>query len=439
MSSQASVPPPFQQWQQFFPSSAGSYPYGGDMLNEQIYAAVTGNAEAAKQQFSNDIARDTLRAIDRNGQDNMSTSERTAAQLGLAVERNGSQGTGTTERTAAQITAAVERNGSLNYGAIERVAGENRLTTVVTDSASRQAANDSARDILRAVDRNESTTIGMVKDTHNGLLGAIERNAGENRMTTVTTSGHTDARMTDVRHAVIGEVNRATNELLSNLRNNHEATTTGLQVNSTELRQSLATGFSSQLVESLKSAGIAALQSAQDTAQIMSSQQQLSAHLTGRIDSQFAINQLEMQKVKEGLATQAAYNYSVGQLEAQKIKEGLAQQASTHFAINQLEQQKVKECLSAQLSDAKYEALKSQQYLTDKMSECCCEVKQKIDLIDRDRLRDNLTTQKEETNLFKMMEIGALGGFGGGFGGNGGHGGHGGYGRRGDRGDGRRR
>jgi hypothetical protein len=49
------------------------------------------------------------------------------------------------------------------------------------------------------------------------------------------------------------------------------------------------------------------------------------------------------------------------------------------------------------------------------MSECCCEVKQKIDLIDRDRLRDNLIVQREDNNLLKVLEL--TGGLGGGWGG----------------------
>jgi len=425
MSSQASVPPPFQQWQQFFPSSAGSYPYGADPLHEQIYAAVTGNAEATRQQFANDIGRDTLRAIDQNAQSNMTTTERTAAQLSSAIERNGSMGMNTTERVNNQLASAVERNGANNYAAIERVAGESRMTTVVTDAASRQYSNDSARDTLKAIDRVEVNTVGLVKDTYTGLLASIERNAGESRLATISSAGQTDSRLTDTRHSILSEVNKGTADLLNTMRANSQDLATAVHSGAWENRTAMAAGFNQAMVEQLKSAGVLALQGAQDTAHVIANQQSLNNCLIGRMDGQFTSTQIEMQKVKEGLATQAAYNYSVGQLESQKIKEGLAQQASTHFAINQLEQQKVKESLSMQLAEAKYEALKSQQYLTDKMSECCCEVKEKIDNVDRDRLRDNLTVSKEETNLFKLMEIGALGGFGGR--------------RGGDRGDGRRR
>jgi hypothetical protein len=84
--------------------------------------------------------------------------------------------------------------------------------------------------------------------------------------------------------------------------------------------------------------------------------------------------------------------------------------------------------LTLQLADAKYEALKSQQFLADKICECCCDVKQKIDradcnikekvdLIDRDRLRDNLTVSNNDNNLLKILEFTQAFGHGYGYGG----------------------
>jgi hypothetical protein len=105
----------------------------------------------------------------------------------------------------------------------------------------------------------------------------------------------------------------------------------------------------------------------------------------------------------------------------QKVKEGLACQAAQNFSISQLEAQKNREAIQRDLADAKYEALKSQQYLSDKMSECCCEIKGKMDLLDRDRLRDNLLVEREDNNLLKILEVAGIA--------RGGHGGYGGYGR----------
>ena len=65
----------------------------------------------------------------------------------------------------------------------------------------------------------------------------------------------------------------------------------------------------------------------------------------------------------------------------QKVKEGLASQAAQNHASSQLEAQKIKEHLSSQLADAKYEQLKSQQFLADKLCECCCTIKEKVDSV----------------------------------------------------------
>jgi hypothetical protein len=109
--------------------------------------------------------------------------------------------------------------------------------------------------------------------------------------------------------------------------------------------------------------------------------------------------------MKEYLSSKGDNQFAMSQLELQKAKTDILTQASAHFSVNQLEQQKIREALSNQLAEAKYEALKSQQYLAEKMGECCCEVKQKIDLVDRDRLRDTLNTATNDNNLLKLAEL----------------------------------
>jgi hypothetical protein len=93
----------------------------------------------------------------------------------------------------------------------------------------------------------------------------------------------------------------------------------------------------------------------------------------------------------------------------QKVKEGLATQSAVQYAAAQLDAHRNREAIQKDLCEARYEALKSQQYLTDKMSECCCEIKEKIDLVDRDRLRDNLLVARDDNNLLKVLEFGGRG------------------------------
>lgn len=412
MSSQTPVPPTFPQW-----TPMSSYPYAPEevlaamqnqALNNSIYTgtskvigAINDTTRFINSEItgvSKDIAQTSLGlrdAIERGNAGGMATTERVGANLATAVERNGN---------AAQVTS--ERIGGNVMTAIEKVAGEGRLTTTIVDAASRQAANDSARDILSAVERNGSINTGVTKDAHNGLLGAIERNAGENRMTTVTVGGQNDAKLVNVHNGLSTQIGSLEGELLSTFNLVAGDIKTGVANSAWESRTGVSAGFAAS-----------ALESAKNTSSILLESQKLAARNSDHYSSLL----LEQHKLKEYLSSKGDTHFAMNQLEMQKVKEGLASQAAHHFASTQLEAQKIKECLSAQLADAKYEALKSQQYLGDKIDECCCSVKEKMDVIDRDRLRDNLTVEREENNVLKILELGQF------------------YGRdRGDRGRGRR-
>jgi polyhydroxyalkanoate synthesis regulator phasin len=379
--------------------------------------------DAASRQAAADQARDILRAIDhnasgiasaveRNGNAAQVTSERINGFLASAIDRNGNAAQVTSERIGGTITSAIERN-----------AGENRLTTTVTDAASREAAAGQARDLAIAIERNGANGISATQTTYSGLLGTIERNAGETRLAGAIASGVTDNKLTDVRHAILNDVNRGTNELLAANTQNLNFLNKAVTDSAWENRMSMTHGFANTMVDALKSKGELSLQSAQQYASmildnqklaaedashyasLLLEQQKLKEYLSSKGDSHFAMNQLEMQKVREGITSQSAQQFAINQLEMQKVKEGLACQAAQNFSITQLESQKSTALISAQLAEAKYEALKSQQLIVEKMGECCCEVKEKMDLIDRDRLRDNLVVEREDNNLLKILEF----------------------------------
>lgn len=484
MSTPTSAMPPYPQWQPSYAYDPSHEIYGLQNAIERT-AAVTQTAiervagdnrmttvvaDAASRQAAADTARDIMRNIDHQGSLGTSTTERTNAQLALAIERNGSNGLSTTERIGNQLGVSVERNGGNIMTAIERVAGEGRMTTTVTDAASRQANADSARDLAIAIERNGANAVNSSASQGTLLLGAIERNAGESRMTTVTSAGQTDAKMTDIRHSIINSVNqseaetvaavnRGTNELLNITGQNFNTLLTASNTVGWENRTAINNGMANVLTEALKSKGEVTLQNANNHAILLLENQKIhhqsllnindnfsslqletqkmKEYLSAKGDNQFAINQLEQQKVKADLAQQASTNFAINQLEQQKVKEylsskgdnhyaslllegqknksDLAQQAATHFSISQLEAQKIKESLAAQLAEAKYEALKSQNIIVEKMGECCCEVKEKIDNVDRDRLRDNLTVANNDNSLLKVVELAQA--FGGRFGG----------------------
>ncbi len=321
-------------------------------------------------------------AIERTAANGMATTERVNNQLSTAVERTAGNGMATTERATGQVAAAVERNGGNILTAIEKVAGEGRLTTTITDAASRQAANDSARDILAAVERNGGAAVASSKDAYNGLLASIERNSGENRMTTITADGANQARLADVRRDLTQNLTAMEGEVLSAINKNHSDTITAIGNTAWETRQNQNAHYSSLLSEQQKASAAGALQNAQ----------------------YYASNLLEGQKSTALLAKQQDNQFSA-----------MISKQDNHFAALLLEQQKVKECLSLQLQEAKYEALKNKQELSKELAECCCEIKMKVDnrsqdvintvdTLDRNRLRDDLTVANNENNLLRALE-----------------------------------
>lgn len=343
-------------------------------------------------------------AIERTSANNQATTERVSNQLASAVERNGANNMATTERVNNQLATAVERNGGNIMTAIEKVAGEGRLTTTVVDAASRQAANDSARDILAAVERNGGAAVASSKDAYNGLLASIERNSGENRMTTITADGAAQARLADTRRDITSSLVSIEGELLGAINKSHSSIITGISDSAWETRQNQNSHFSTLLSETQKNSAAVALQSAQHYASLL----------------------LEGQKANAANSLQSAQNYASLLLEGQKTAHLADNKADNHFAAmiskqdNQfaallLEQQKTKECLTLQLQDAKYEALKNKQELSKELSECCCEIKMKVDqraqdvigtvdTLDRNRLRDGLTQATNENSVLKILE-----------------------------------
>lgn len=345
-------------------------------------------------------------AIERNGANGQATTERVGYQLGSAVERNGALSAATSERVGSQVGVAVERNGGNILTAIEKVAGEGRLTTTIVDAASRQAANDSARDILRAVDRNGTDNLTTTKDAYNGLLASIERNSGENRMTTVVADTANQARLADTRRDISTAINNTEGELLATLNKLSGDTLQSIGNTAWETRQNNSAHFATLLSETQKNSSANALQSAQNYASML----------------------LEGQKSKEHLASHAAMQFAAMISKTDGHAAGLSKQLDNHYASILLEQQKSKELISRELADAKYEALKNKMELSKEMGECCCEIKQKVDqrtqdvigvvdTLDRNRLRDEVNTTTNENSLLKLAEFGPWGGFPGGYGG----------------------
>jgi len=412
-------------------------------VNKNIYDSTMQNAIAIERNGANNMAttervnNQLATAVERTSANNQATTERVNSQLASAVERNGANNAATTERVNGQINGAVERNGGTIMTAIERVAGEGRLTTTITDAASRQASNDSARDILAAVERNGGASVGASKDAYNGLLGAIERNAGEGRMTTITADGASQARLADVRRDITTNLIGMEGELLGAVNKSHSDLITSIGNTAWETRQNQNTHYASLLNEQQKGSAAIALQTSQNYASNLLEGQKNVNYLTSKVDNQFAAMlskndghyaslMLENQKASSLIDNKVDHHYASLLLEQQKSAHfsdskadnhfaALLSKQDNHFAAILLEQQKAKECLTIQLQEAKYEALKNKQDLSKEMAECCCEIKMKVDqraqdvigtvdTLDRNRLRDDLTQTANENSVLKILE-----------------------------------
>ena len=412
---------PFQQWQNFYPNgAAGAAGAGGEMPYAYMPYGDTKVQDSvinAERNLTKEVTQSTLGlrdAIERGNLQIVGDVERTAGQAQVTMERVGANGTATTERANGQVMGSVERNGGTIMTAVEKVAGENRLTTAVSSAANRQAASDSARDLAIAIERNGANAVDASKDAQTALLGSIERNAGEGRVTTVTAQGFLDSKILDVRHSVINRINDSTNELVQVNTNNANVVTKAIHDSAVETRGVLGSGFGnlSGEIADIK------VRSGDQYSALMLEQQKMGQFLSSKSDNQFAMTQMEMQKCKADLSSQSAQQ----------------------FAMNQLENQKLGSSISAQLAEAKYDALKNTQELGNKIEKCCCELKEKNDRLERESLRDELIKANSDNNLLKTpyaLGSGILGGpgygggFGPGFGGYGGYGGgygHGGYG-----------
>ena len=306
---------PFQQWQSFYPGTAPN----GAMPSYTFDPSVTAVNDAERNLtseisgISKDINQSTLglrdavergntllgSAIERTSGDTKSTMEKACSQVGASVERNGGHLNGVVERTAGNVMTA-----------IEKVAGEQRLTTTVTDAASRQASSDSARDLEIAIERNGANAVNASMQQGETLLGSIERNAGEARVTTVTQGGQLDAKLTDVRHSILNSNNISTNEILAANTQNVNVISKAVSDSAMETRSMVNGGFSS-VVDSLHKTSI---KSGDMYASLLLEQQKVKEYLSAKTDNQFAMNQLELQKCKTDLASQSASQFAANQL-----------------------------------------------------------------------------------------------------------------------------
>jgi len=338
---------------------------------------------------------------------------------------------------ARDITSAVERNGTANSLAtsnshsgllqsVERNSGETRELMGTYDSNIQQRIGDTRRDITSSLSDGFAT------------LGTNVSNAAWESRTGVVTGfsnlsleqSKNFAALQLEQQKALYENSKATGHLMGKV--DHQYAAIQLEQQKALLEQTKTSSYMMNKTDSQYAAMLLEQQKA------LLEQTKTSGLMMSKADTQFSINQLENQKSKSEIENQASVHYSnllleqqrvkeylsskgdnhfaMNQLEVQKVKSELASQAAHNFSVGQLEQAKLAAQITAQMADAKYEALKTQTVLAEKMGDCCCEIKQKIDLIDRDRLRDSLAAQTNDNNILKQAELAAAAGFGPGYG-----------------------
>ena len=391
---------PFQQWQNFSYPPYAYEPKDDDYKLIETINNTERNLTAGQNSVTKDIHATTLGlrdAVERGTLESTKSIDKNTTYVSSAVERNG-----------GQLMGAVQGNGGKIMTAIEKVAGENRLTTTISSAANRQAAADSARDLAIAIERNGANGIQATQNTNTTLLGSIERNAGENRVTTITSQGFLDGKIADNRASLLAALSGVGAELHTETVHGTNLISRAVNDSAWETRQALSSGFTNTIVGITEMKSDVLQKSGDHYASIMLEQQKLGQFLASKSDNQFAATQMEVMKCKADLSAQAA----------------------SQFSISQLEQQKMGSAISAQMAESKYDALKNHTDMSKQLAECCCELKGKNDQLDRERLRDENTVYK--INPYGPVGGGILGGaglpIGGGILGGPGYGGYGGYG-----------
>lgn len=363
---------PFNQWQSFYPPYAYE-PKEDDYKVIETVNNAERNLTAGQSAVTKDIHATTLGlrdAIEKGTLASTKSIDKNTAYVSSAVERNG-----------GQLMGAVESKGGDIMTSIEKVAGENRLTTTVTDAASRQAAADSARDLAIAIERNGGNAVNATQSSSATLLGSIERNAGESRVTTVNAQGQLDTKLNDVRYSILNDVHRSAADILNQSTQSLNVLTKHVTDGAWESRSAMATGFATTTMSMEKIKSDLSSQNSDHYASIMLEQQKLGQFMTSKMDGQFAATQMEVMKCKADLSAQSA----------------------SQFSVSQLEQQKMGAAISAQMAESKYDALKNHTDISKQLAECCCELKEKNDRLDRERLRD-------ENTVYKINPYGPVGG-----------------------------
>ena len=419
------------------PPYQSMYPYGFDnehflntLQHQGIVNSITDNARGTTRevsavdrhlsdgimQLSGEIGNSTSKVVDTIGAQSLGLRdavERNALNISnnvAGVRQSGAESARdiqvAIERTALSGLGATERVGSSVLSTVERTSGEAKLTTAISDAATRQATNDLARDIIGQTNKgsmdimrslSENRYTGAVSDaatrqatndlardiilqTNKGtvdILGSLS----ENRYTTAVSDAATRQATNDLARDIINQTNKGSTDIISAIAENRFSATVNdaatRQTNS-DLARDIITQLGnghSNLMASIERNGDSSRElissSGYETRTLLNqrSTESLMEHARAKEDlarqaaQQYSSLLLENHKSVDALSSQTSNQYASTILEQQKVLERVTSQSSNQYASLLLEQQKTKEYMSNQMADSKYEALKNKEML----------------------------------------------------------------------------
>jgi hypothetical protein len=333
-------------------------------------------------------------AIDRSTISNRDATERVGLSVLSATERNGSDTRISVERTAANGMATTERNGGDTRTALyqntqgvlsssERNGGDTRTAVYqngqgVLSSVERNGADTRAsvyqgiQSVLSSSERNGGDTRTALYQQSQGLSSAVERNGGDSRL--AFQQGFTQLGSAVERNGgeTRGAVQQSGGQVASAVERNGGDTRTAI---------SQAQGYLSSATE--RNGG--------DTrAAVVDARSQIENHI-GDTRALLRSDIMQTMNAVDRTASAVAVQVAAGsrdqllsakdiQIQQLQVRGDMLQFVGTGFSQGRTDLFQVKSDLAMQLKEAELEALKTEQRLSKQLAECCCEIKEKVDM-----------------------------------------------------------
>lgn len=370
--------------------------------------ALSGQIGASTASTSAAIERATIAGRDsteRMGLSVLSATERNGSDTRISVERTAANGMATTERNGGETRASVYQNTQGVLSSSERNGGETRTAVFqngqgILSSVERNGADTRAsvyqgnQAVLSSSERNGGDTRTALYQQSQGLSSAIERNGGETR-TSVYQNGQGVLNAVQLGNGQLSSaVERNGGDTRTSVYQNGQGVLNAVQLGNGQVASAVErNGGDSRTAISQAQGHLAAAterNGGETRASVLDARSQIELALGDtrtllRSDIMQTLNAVD--RTAAAVAVQVAAGTTANQLSAKdiliqqlQVKGDLLQFNGTGFGQARTDLFQVKSDLAMQLKEAELEALKTEQRLSKQMAECCCEIKEKIDM-----------------------------------------------------------